>query len=89
MGEKLTPFSDRLSALVAQEATASHGDAERFGVMIERLAAALGFTVAMAARGDGNAIDTMLTGAEGYAHEEAVSKAPFVRFMSELKRAAR
>ena len=80
-------FADKLAALTSIEASEAHGDAERMGVMVERLAAALGFTVAMACRGNGPAMDEMLAGAEGYAHSEAVEKAPLARFMSEMKRA--
>jgi hypothetical protein len=78
-------FADKLAALTAAEASAAHGDADRLGVMIERLAAALGFTVAMAARGNAGGIDTLMAGAEGYAHAEAVSKAPLARFMADAR----
>ena len=78
------PFSDKLAVLVSM--SAKEADAEHMGMMIERLAAALGFTIALAAHGDGKAIDQLLAGAEGYAHREAVEKAPFARFMSEMKR---
>lgn len=82
----MSNFEAALTGLCSKEAADAHGDPERMGVMIERLAASLGFTVAMAARGNGKAIDEMLEGATGYAHREAVEKAPFARFMSEMKR---
>ena len=80
-------FGDRLAALCSREASAARGDAERSAAMIERLASSLGFAVAVAAGGDPRVIDEMLTGAEGYAHQEAVAKAPFARFVAELRRA--
>lgn len=86
-------FADKLAALTSAEATAASRDpenyADRMGVMIERLAAALGFTVAIACHGDGPAMDEMLTGAEGYAHREAVEQAPLGRFMAEMRRASK
>lgn len=79
MGEP--DFTYKLAALTSSEAAVAHGDPDRLGVMIERLAAALGFTVAMAAGGDPKTMETLLTGAESYAHGEAVAKAPMGRFM--------
>ena len=52
------------------------------GDMIEALARGLGFTVAIAANGNAEGIDTMITAAERYAMEEAADKAPFARFMA-------
>lgn len=75
-------FGDRLSALVSKEAAQARGDANRMGAMVERLARALGFTVAIACRGNAAAIDEMMTGAEGYAHAEAVDKARLVVMMN-------
>lgn len=62
---KLT-FADKLSGLCAMELTAAHGNAERIGAMIERLTNSLAFTIAIASRGDPEAIQTFLTGVEGY-----------------------
>lgn len=81
----MSDFADKLSGLVAREAAASRGDPERFGAMIERLSASLGFTVALACRGHGPAIDEMLAGAEAYAHAEAVEKAPFAQLMASTR----
>lgn len=75
-------FSDKLSALLSGEAARARREPERYAVMIERLASGLGFTVAMAAQGDGAKIDTLLTGAEAHAHQEAVQKAEFARMMA-------
>lgn len=77
-------FSEALAALCAKEQSAANGDADRMGVMIERLSAVLGFTIALAARGRPDGIDTMIEGATGYAHREAVAKAPLARFMAEM-----
>ncbi len=82
MSDQDFAFGDKLSALCSLEmARARRGEAD-FGAMIERLAATLGFTIAMAARGDGEAIDQLLAGAEGYAHSEAVARAPFARMIA-------
>jgi len=78
-------FIETVQALAAKEAAQAHGDADRLGAMVEGLARALGFTVAIACRGDAKAIDEMMTGAEAYAHAEAVEKAPFGRFMALAK----
>lgn len=80
------PFADKLASLTASEAAKAKGDPERMGAMVERLSAALGFTIAIAANGDGPTIDEMMSGAEAYAHQEAVDKAPLIRLMSEFRR---
>lgn len=77
-------FGERLSALCAAELTHARRDHERAGAMVERLAAALGMSVAVLARGNPKVIDEMLAGADGYAHAEAVEKAPFARFMADI-----
>lgn len=82
-------FTDKLAFLVAFEMEGAKGDPDRMGIMIERLAAALGFTVAIAAHGDGETIDRLLTGAEGYAHAEAVDKARLARFMADVRNSVR
>ena len=69
-------FADRLSALVSGEMVAAKRDPDRMAEVVERLSAALGFSVALMARGDAKAIDELMTGAEAYAHSEAVEKAP-------------
>lgn len=78
-------FTDALGALCSREMAIAANSPERMGVMIERLAAALGFTIAVAARGRPDGIDQMMEGAEGYAHREAVEKAPLARFMAEMR----
>lgn len=69
-------FADALASITSKEMTQARGDQEREADAIERLARALGFSIAMAAGGDPMAIDTMIEGATAYAHEEAVSAAP-------------
>lgn len=74
-------FTDDLAKLVSVEAAASRGNPERLAVMIERLSAALGMTIALATRGDPRGIDEMIEGATAFAHGEAVEKARVVRLM--------
>lgn len=81
----MTDFHDRLAGMLAKEASAAHGDADRLGEMIEAVARGLGFTVAIAARGDPQTIDAMIAGAEAYALQEAADKAPFAQFMAQVK----
>lgn len=81
----MSDFENRLQAMCAAEASAGAKDADRMGAMVENIARALGFTIAMAARGDPKVIDEMMHGADAYAHAEAVDKAPFARFMSAVK----
>lgn len=87
----MSEFHDKLAAMLAREA-ADAGKApdrtERMAAMIEGLARGLGFTVAIAAFGDGEGIDTMIAAAERYALEEATDKAPFARFMATAGRRA-
>lgn len=72
-------FADDLVDLVAREAGLGRHDPDRMADMIERLSAALGFTIAIACKGDPQAIDTMMQGAEAYAHSEAVAKSAILR----------
>lgn len=80
-------FATKLAALCSLEAAQARGDADRSALMIERLAASLGFAVAIAACGNAAVIDEMMAGAEGYAYREAVSKAPFARMVAGIRRA--
>lgn len=77
-------FSDKLSALLASEAARARRNPGRYASMIEQISRGLGFTVAMAAGGDGAKIDELLTGAEAYAHAEAVEKAEIALLMATL-----
>jgi carbamoylphosphate synthase large subunit len=84
----MSDFHDRLSAMIAKEATQASkapDRAERLGDMIEGLARGLGFTVAVAANGNAETIDVMISGAERYALEEAADKAPFAQFMAAMR----
>lgn len=82
----MSNFSEKLATLTSREMADANGDADRIGIVIERLSAALGFTIAIAARGNGPAIDNLLEGATSYAHREAVARAPFARIMSGSRR---
>lgn len=82
-------FADRLGSLVAREVNVAKNDPDHMAVVIERLAAALGFTAALAAKGDPKTIDTLLAGAEAYAHAEAVDKAPVAALMDLMKQGRR
>jgi hypothetical protein len=72
----MTDFASAVQSLAAKEAVACRKDPTRFPDMIETLARALGFSVALAAEGDGTTIAPLLEGATAYAHGEAVDKAP-------------
>lgn len=81
----MSAFHDRLASLLAREASdagQASDRAERMGDMIEALARGLGFTVAIAANGDAEGIDTMIAAAERYALEEAARQADVARFMA-------
>lgn len=85
----MTDFPDRLASMLAKEAAEAGkapDRAERMGDMIEAIARGLGFTVAIAANGEADGIDTMISAAERYALEEAAQKAPFAQFMAEARR---
>jgi len=46
--------------------------------MIECISAALGMSIAIASRGDPKMIDTLMSGAEAYALEEAVERSAVI-----------
>ena len=72
-------FEEQLATLVSRAVADAQHDAETLGQIVERLAASLGFTVAIAVRGDGAAIDRMMEAASVYALEEAARRAPLAR----------
>jgi len=78
-------FEDQLAKLVAEEMGAARGDHDRMAAVIERLSAALGFSIAITSQGDPQMIDTLMHGAERYAHEEAVSKARIARLIKSIR----
>jgi hypothetical protein len=82
-----TQFSDKLHAIVAKEAAEARKtkDVTRMVSMIELLARALGFSIAIASGGDPKKIDELISGAEAYAHREAVEKATLARIFQVLK----
>ncbi len=65
-------FVDRLAALAAREAPQALRDPDRAAAAIEALANALGMMAAAGARGDVEAMNTMLEGASQYAFTRAV-----------------
>lgn len=80
------PFATSLASLIRKEMTQARGDKDREADAIERMARALGFSIAMASGGDPKAIDTMIEGATAYAHEEAVSVAHLAKFAALARR---
>lgn len=78
----MSDFSTKLDVLTSGELAAAKGDPERIGIMIEKLGRALGFTVAVAARGNGKGIDELCEGVTNYVHGEAVSKAPMAAMLA-------
>ena len=78
----MTEFSKKLSALCTAEMSAARGDPDRMADMLERLCHTLGMTVAIAAGGNGEAIDQMISGVEGYVHTAAVDYSTIARAMS-------
>lgn len=86
MSQPDKPFADALASLTSKEMTQARGDQEREADAIERLARALGFSIAMATGGNPKAIDTMIEGATAYAHEEAVATAPLAEVAAMLRK---
>lgn len=72
-------FAGALARICSKESAAARRDPERWAEMIERLSAALGLTIALAANCDPAKIDELMTGAEAFAHQEAVQKASVLR----------
>lgn len=81
-------FYPELTSLISRELSEimKSGDADRAGAMIEGLARGLGFAIAVVTKGNGQAIDRMISGAEAYAHSEAVSRSKFAAVFEQLKR---
>lgn len=78
-------FTNNLQKLVSETINLNHRNKENMAEIIENLAGALGFTIAMASDGDGKTIDTMIEGATNYAHYEAVEKAKIVKALPFLR----
>lgn len=85
----MNDFADNLSKLIIAESVAAAGNAERSAEMLERLGAAVGMAVAIAAQGDRKAIDELMTGLEAYALQEAARQAPLAFMVAERKSASR
>ncbi len=75
-------FGDKLSALCAMELATANGNADRIGGMIERLLNSLSFTIAIAAKGNPELMQEMLTGADGYLYEAAATHRTMGEFMA-------
>lgn len=82
MTDQTSPFSDKLANLLAVELPLARRDPERISEMIERIASGLGLTIAVAAGGDPQRIDTMIEGATAYAHSEAVDRSKLARVLT-------
>ncbi len=82
----MTEFADRLSALCSSELADARGDDDRIGTMIERLVNSLAFTIAVAAKGDREAMEKLLSGADAYLYAAATGHQPLGRFMNNTKR---
>jgi hypothetical protein len=75
-------FASKLSLLVSQEMAAAHGDADRVGIVIERLLYSAAFSIAIASRGNQDGLSEMLQGAESYLYQEAAGLAGFSAAMA-------
>jgi hypothetical protein len=71
-------FETKISVAVSKELADAHGDAERIGAMVERLASSLAFTIAVAAHGDPEATNVFLEGATAYLYEATSGHAKFL-----------
>lgn len=78
----MSDFSNKLASLLAAELPIARRNPDRMGEMIERIAAGLGLTIAMACGGDPQRVDTLLEGATAYAHREAVERSPIARVLA-------
>ncbi len=72
-------FTNRLASIIHRQAERSRRDPSLYAEMIERLSASRGLAIAMAAKGDGAKIDTLIEGATAYVYDEAASWAPLAR----------
>lgn len=68
MSETFTEKTNRIADVVVNRRSSPDEMAEA----IEAVSKLLGFTIALAAQGDKSTIDTMMVGAENYAHQVAV-----------------
>ena len=75
----MSEATDKIAAMCAQAAVDARGDADLMGELVERLAYWLGFSVAIACRGDQAEMDTVLAGLEQYVAETATKIAPLGR----------
>lgn len=68
--------------MIAKELSQCGSDMERRAALVETVANSLGTVIAMCCNGMPKAIEDMFAGAEAYAHEVAVEKAPIARLLS-------
>ena len=73
---------EEVAKVISQQAVACRKNPELWGELIEQIASSLGFTIALAAQGDADKIDTLMTGAEAHAHATAVERAPLAALMA-------
>jgi hypothetical protein len=69
-------FSDQLGDLCRAATSRAAHDPDAMSEIVERLASALGLTIAIACQGDRRAMDVMLTGTEAYVADEALRYQP-------------
>lgn len=74
----MSNFRSDLIRLVSREAAAERQNTAGLADMIECISAALGMSIAIASRGDPKMIDTLMSGAEAYALEEAVERSAVI-----------
>lgn len=77
-------FSNDLANLVAKETRERRADPDRMAEMIERIAHALAFSIAIAGRGDPKGMNTMLEGVTAYIYSEAAAQAPMGELAASL-----
>jgi len=79
-------FSDKLNALVSLEVSrGTIHDPAAMSDIIEKLAAALGFTAALAAHGQPERIAHLLEGMTAYVYEVAAERAPLAKMIATAK----
>lgn len=80
-------FNDKLSSMVSLEMTSGTvHNPEKMAALIESLASALAFTVALSARGEAKAINHVLEGMVAYIYQVAAEKAPIASMIANSPR---
>jgi hypothetical protein len=79
-------FADKLNSLVSLEVSrGTIHDPDAMSGIIENLAAALGFTAALAAHGGSDRISDLLEGVTAYVYEVAAERAPLAKMIAAAK----